>query len=78
MQASTEEIELIEQTARISTHKALAGLDKVGGKVTDFFKISTHKALAGLDWGWMFTPARAPLFQSTRPSQASTGARSIL
>ena len=36
---------------QISTHKALAGLDRRGIKDQDDQEISTHKALAGLDGG---------------------------
>ena len=56
----------------ISIHKALAGLDTpkvpgVGRKI-----ISIHKALAGLDASVMTISHLGGLFQSTRPSRAST------
>ena len=58
--------------AKISIHKALAGLDAFGNAPPYSSMISIHKALAGLD----FVPSANFFFlykfQSTRPSRAST------
>ena len=56
----------------ISIHKALAGLDIYGAGTAKKLFISIHKALAGLDLGSPARLRKVPVFQSTRPSRAST------
>ena len=60
----------------ISIHKALAGLDgQYDGKYYASL-ISIHKALAGLDLEMPLTANLRHIFQSTRPSRASTSQES--
>ena len=56
----------------ISIHKALAGLDYNAVHFFTCSNISIHKALAGLDMFWHRSEHTILLFQSTRPSRAST------
>ena len=56
----------------ISIHKALAGLDKCSNLSKVRIVISIHKALAGLDPSDFFLWVNFRIFQSTRPSRAST------
>ena len=57
---------------RISIHKALAGLDELVIPLEYWAGISIHKALAGLDAGFGPRASQGFIFQSTRPSRAST------
>ena len=61
------------RNGNISIHKALAGLDALPAMLhfLSFF-ISIHKALAGLDFCMVKLSILHPIFQSTRPSRAST------
>ncbi len=56
----------------ISIHKALTGLDGSGYKADPKKHISIHKALTGLDDVLYYSCKIGMVFQSTRPSRAST------
>ena len=59
-------------TCSISIHKALTGLDSRCGQMKESADISIHKALTGLDISQPHALLWEALFQSTRPSRAST------
>ncbi len=56
----------------ISIHKALTGLDYIFDDYIISYIISIHKALTGLDTFLYLQISIIKIFQSTRPSRAST------